>query len=225
MTRGGMIGFLRGSLSAFPSVRLETSRVYIRPPRARDWKQWAALREESRAFLTPWEPTWPRDALGRAAFARRLRRQVTEWRHDLAYSFFVFRREDDRLMGGLGLSNVRRGVAQMATLGYWMGEPYAAQGYMSEGVTALLSFAFRQIGLHRVEAACLPHNAASRRLLAKVGFTEEGLARAYLRIDGRWTDHVTHGILREDFLSVSRFPDTLARIDALPPSQRRQAAE
>lgn len=208
-----MINLFKGGLSAFPSVRLQADRIYIRPPRARDWKEWARLREDSRAFLTPWEPTWPEDALTRAAFARRLRRQVGEWRQDLSYSFFVFSNTDDRLMGGLGLSNVRRGVAQMAALGYWMGAPYAHQGYMTEAVGAVLSYGFRQLGLHRVEAACLPNNAASRRLLNKAGFVEEGLARSYLRIDGRWTDHVTFAILRDDYLARAPFQQEMALQD------------
>ncbi|HEY0835006.1 MAG TPA: GNAT family protein, partial [Azospirillum sp.] len=118
---------------------------------------------------------------------------------DEAYSFLVFERGTDALVGGLGLSNVRRGVAQMATLGYWVGQPYARRGHVSGATRLVLDFAFGQLGLHRVEAACLPTNEASRGLLEKVGFTHEGYARGYLRIDGAWRDHVLYAVLREEW--------------------------
>ncbi|WP_247889164.1 GNAT family N-acetyltransferase [Azospirillum brasilense] len=170
-----------------------------RPPLRRRWREWADLRADSRAFLTPWEPTWPADALTRAAFGRRLRRQAQEWRDDQGYSFLVYDRATDRLVGGLGLTNLRRGVAQMATLGYWVGQPYARNGYMAGATRLVLDFAVGQLGLHRVGAACLPTNAPSRGLLEKVGFTHEGYARGYLRIDGVWRDHVLYAILREEW--------------------------
>ena len=194
-----MIGFLRTGASLMPKVRLDGPRVYLRPPRPRDWKIWASLRGESCDFLKPWEPTWPPDALTRSAFLRRINRQAADWHSDSGYNFLMFSQIDQAMLGGIGLSNVRRGVAQMASLGYWIGERHARQGYMTEGVLAVLAFAFRHLGLHRVEAVCLPANEASRRLLAVTGFTEEGRARAYLRIDGEWRDHVTYGILRGDF--------------------------
>lgn len=194
-----MIGFLRGGLLGSPSVKLEGRRVLLRPPAARDWKEWAELRGRSRAFLTPWEPTWPADALARDAFLRRTRRQIQEWRDDEAYSLLVFEKLGGALVGGIGLSNVRRGVAQTATLGYWVGEPYARRGYTSEAAALAVDFGFDQLGLHRVEAACLPTNLPSRGLLEKVGFLQEGYARGYLRIDGAWRDHVLYAMLREDW--------------------------
>lgn len=193
-----MIGFLKTGVNAVPAVRLEAPRVYLRPPRPRDWRRWAALREESRDFLTPWEPSWPRDALSRHAFIRRLRRQLVEWRHDEGYSFLIFRKGDNALLGGASFANVRRGVAQMASLGYWVGAAHARAGYMTEAGRVMLAFGFHELGLHRIEAACLPHNTASRALLARLGFREEGLARDYLMIDGLWQDHVTCAVLRKD---------------------------
>lgn len=178
--------------------RLQGVRTYLRPPRARDWSAWSGLREQSRDFLSPWEPIWSGDALSRAAFRRRLRLTATEWNEDSGYGFIVFRNSDDALMGGVNLSNVRRGVAQTVNLGYWIGEPYARQGYMTEALQALFPFVFERLNLHRIEAACLPHNAASRSLLCKVGFREEGHARQYLRINGDWQDHVLYALLRGD---------------------------
>jgi len=171
--------------------------VYLRPPEMRDFEAWAGLRERSRAFLTPWEPTWPGDDLTRAAFRRRLRRNDQEIANDEAYPFLVFSSKDV-LLGGLTLGQVKRGVAQSATLGYWMGAPYAGKGYMACAVRAVISFSFATLRLHRLEAACLPHNQPSIRLLQNVGFTREGYARAYLRINGDWQDHLLFALLESD---------------------------
>jgi [ribosomal protein S5]-alanine N-acetyltransferase len=185
--------------TAPPAFRLAAQRTLLRPPERRDWRVWAQLRAESRAFLTPWEPTWSADSLTRSAFYRRLQRYAADWRQDMGYSFLLFRLDDDALLGGIGLTNVRRGVAESASLGYWVGERFAHQGYMTEGLQLVLNFAFQRARLHRVEAACLPHNAASRGLLLKSAFREEGYARGYLCIDGRWQDHVLFAILREEW--------------------------
>jgi len=171
----------------------------IRPARATDWREWSELRSVSRGFLTPWEPTWPDDALTRSAFVRRVRRQTEDWERDEGYAFLVFDRENGNLTGGLGLTNVRRGVAQAATLGYWVGEPYARRGYISDATRIVLRFAFRELNLHRVEASCLPENTASTGLLEKVGFTREGYARAYLRIQGVWRDHLLFGFINDEW--------------------------
>jgi ribosomal-protein-alanine N-acetyltransferase len=176
-------------------LSLEGRGVRLRAPRSRDHAAWSALRGCSRDFLQPWEPVWPEDDLERGAFRRRLAAYARETDAGGAYPFFIFRTSDDALVGGVTLSNVRRGVAQMATLGYWMGAPYASQGYMTAAIKPLLVFAFGSLGLHRVEAACLPENHASHRLLLKSGFREEGLARAYLKINGSWRDHLLFGMV------------------------------
>jgi len=177
--------------------------VYLRAAMQRDYEPWRALRAESRAFLKPWEPRWPADDLTRAGYRRRLLRQDRDRQDDQSYSFLMFREHDHALLGGLTLGNVRRGVAQCATLGYWMGEPFAGQGFMSRGVRAALRHAFVDLRLHRVEAACAPHNERSRRLLERIGFEHEGFARAYLLIDGAWQDHLLFGLLQDDFLETS----------------------
>lgn len=179
--------------------RLETTRLILRRPVLADFRDWTVLRAISRDFLVPWEPSWPDDALSVAAYRRRLRQLATEWRNDQGYGFFIFRREGDQLLGGVNLSHLRRGVAQTASVGYWMGEAHANQGAMSEAMLALLPYAFDRLGLHRVEAACLPTNKPSRALLAKLGFREEGYAVRYLKINGTWQDHVLHSLLVEDF--------------------------
>ncbi|HEY3916960.1 MAG TPA: GNAT family protein [Stellaceae bacterium] len=185
--------------TAPPPFRLAGRRCVLRAPDRVDWRAWAELRHASRAFLTPWEPSWGDDALSRAAFRRRLARYALEWHSDQGYTFLLFRTEDDALLGGISLTNVRRGVAESASVGYWVGEAHAHQGYMTEGLGLTLKFAFERLRLHRVEAACLPQNAPSRGVLLKSGFREEGYAREYLCIDGKWQDHVLFGILGSDW--------------------------
>ena len=185
--------------AAPPALRLVGERVILRPPERGDWQEWAELRGESRRFLAPWEPSWSADSLTRGAFRRRLQRYAADWRSDQGYSFFVFRNEDGTMVGGIGLSNVRRGVAETASLGYWIGERHARKGYMTAALDLILGFSFTRLKLHRVEAACLPHNGPSRGLLAKCGFREEGYAKEYLCIDGRWQDHVLFAMLRDEW--------------------------
>jgi [ribosomal protein S5]-alanine N-acetyltransferase len=184
-----------------PAMRLVGASVMLRPPARNDWQAWSELRGTSRGFLAPWEPSWSMESLGRGAFRRRLHRYALDWRSDQGYSFFLFRLSDMALVGGIGLSNVRRGVAETGSLGYWVGERYARQGYMTGGLELILAFAFQRLKLHRVEAATLPHNLPSRGVLLKSGFREEGHAREYLCIDGRWQDHVLFAILREEWMS------------------------
>ncbi len=174
-------------------LRVEGEGVFLRAPRASDYSQWRELRAVSRAFLQPWEPTWPADDLGRIAYRRRLAAYARDREAGAAYPFFVFRAGDGALAGGITLSNVRRGVAQMGSVGYWCGKPFARQGHTLAAVRALSDFAFRNLGLHRLEAACIPENAPSRSLLLKAGFEEEGFAKSYLKINGVWRDHVLFG--------------------------------
>ena len=178
--------------------RLDGGGVYLRHPEARDYQEWADLREVSRAFLTPWEPTWADDELSRSSYRYKLRRYTEDARDGRAYAFFLFRARDNALVGGATLSRVQRGVAMSCSLGYWIGAPHARRGHTSAGVRRLARFAFDDLGLHRVEAACQPDNEPSRTLLAKVGFTAEGLARRYLKIDGDWRDHLLFGLVAGD---------------------------
>ncbi len=176
-------------------IRVEGDGVILRPPRAGDYSDWRELRALSRPFLQPWEPTWPSDDLSRAAFRRRLSAYARDRELGCAYSFLVFRRNDEVMSGGITLSNIRRGVAQMGSVGYWCGRPFVRQGLTLAAVRAMSEFAFRTLGLHRLEAACIPENAASRVLLRKAGFREEGEARAYLKINGQWRDHILFGLV------------------------------
>jgi ribosomal-protein-alanine N-acetyltransferase len=191
--------FLRGMI--FPGGRepvLHGDGVVLRYPQMSDYPKWAELRGESREFLSAWEPVWGPDELTRAAFRRRLRRYQREIRNDLAYPFLVIRKADDVVIGGCTLTNVRRGVTQSAAIGYWIGARFARRGHMYATLNAIRPFVFELLGLHRLEAACIPENVASRNLLLKVGFREEGRARRYLQINGEWRDHILFALLEDD---------------------------
>jgi ribosomal-protein-alanine N-acetyltransferase len=177
---------------------LKGGPVYLRYPQASDYAAWAEVREESRDFLVRWEPTWPADDLTRMAFRRRLKRYANDIKEDIAYPFFVFRAEDDGFVGGVTVSNIRRGVAQACSLGYWAGKRYARQGYTSAAVKALFPFVFKTLKLHRLEAACIPTNEPSKNLLLGAGFSQEGYARKYLKINGEWQDHLLFALVEDD---------------------------
>jgi len=177
---------------------IEADFVMLRTPQMSDYPSWAELRAQSRDFLSPWEPLWASDELSRASFRRRVRHYLRDLREDVGYALFIFAASTGNLVGGLTLCNVRRGVTQSCTLGYWVGAKYAKQGYMTAAVRAVVPFVFDQLELHRLEAACLPSNQASIKLLERTGFKREGLARRYLRINGVWQDHLLYALLESD---------------------------
>lgn len=182
-----------------PLVFVEGRNVRLRAPVAADYVGWSKLRGDSRAHLTPWEPVWAVDELTRAAFRRRLRRYQQAGRDGTGLMFFVFDRQSGEIAGGCQLSNIRQGVAQSAaTMGYWIGQKFARQGLMTDAVVTLVRHCFDRLGFHRIEAACLPSNAPSRRVLTKSGFTAEGTARKYLKINGDWQDHLLFAVISGD---------------------------
>lgn len=179
-------------------LRIDTERMVLRLPQHSDWVQWSALRRESLAFLTPWEPVWAADHFTRRAFTNRVYWAARAEAQGTALSVLLVRREDQVLLGALTLDNIRRGPAQAGTIGYWMGAPFARQGYMREAILAVTHHAFTRMDLSRLEAACLPENSASRGVLEKCGFKYEGVAQSYLQINGRWRNHVLYANLRAD---------------------------
>lgn len=192
------MSFLRSVTLSETGPVVRGNGVVLHIPQMADFEEWAMLRERSRSFLVPWEPTWPSDDLKRSAFRRRMRRYWRDVREDQAYPFFVYSTVTDALVGGLTISNIRRGVAQTCSLGYWVGQPYARQGLMSAAVRAVIPYVFNVLRLHRLEAGCLPTNEASIRLLRSCGFREEGYARGFLQINGMWQDHLAFAILSSD---------------------------
>ncbi|WP_170473600.1 GNAT family N-acetyltransferase [Ruegeria arenilitoris] len=179
-------------------LKLETERLSLRPPVHSDFNDWAALRRASKDYLTPWEPIWADDHLSRKSFTNRVYWAQRSVASGTAIPLFLFRREDDFLLGAITLDNIRRGPAQAGTLGYWTGQVFARQGYMREAIGAVVHYAFTRLDLSRIEAACLPENKASRGLLESSGFKYEGVAQSYLQISGRWRTHVLYASLRSD---------------------------
>jgi [ribosomal protein S5]-alanine N-acetyltransferase len=181
-----------------PAPLLRGAGLYLRPAQSDDYPAWASLRQNSREFLTPWEPTWPADDLTRGAFRRRLRRQAEEIARDESFAFLIFAESSNILLGGITIGGIKRGVAQTASLGYWMGAPHAGKGHMTRAVAVTAAFGFSTLRLHRLEAACIPSNIASATLLERNGFQREGFARAYLCINGAWRDHYLFALLESD---------------------------
>ena len=192
------MAFLRSSFEADVRPVVRGKGIVLRFPRASDYPRWAELRANSRAHLIPWEPQWSDDELSKTAYKVRMRHYERELRESSGYAFFIWRSTDDALIGGLTLTNVRRGVTQSCSIGYWIGAPHAGRGYMTGAVQAVTEFAFDGLRLHRVEAACLPSNSASIRVLEKARFEREGLARRYLRINGAWQDHLLFACLSDE---------------------------
>ncbi len=178
--------------------KLTGNRIFLRPPKRRDALKWQKLRMASKSFLVPWEPSWDASSCSRRAFIRYLRNSNYLANMDRAYSFLIFKNEDKTLLGGINLGNVRRGVSQSASLGYWIGEVHSRNGYMKESLKILIPSLFVDLRLNRIEAATLEENVASRNLLKKLGFKKEGLLRNYLKINGVWRDHVLYGLLKKD---------------------------
>ena len=179
-------------------VRIETERMVLRPPQHSDFRQWSALRRDNAEFLRPWEPTWAGDHLSRKGFTNRVYWAQRSVAGETALPFFLIRRTDEVLLGAITLDNIRRGPSQAGTCGYWIGQPFARQGYMREALQAMVHYAFSTVDLSRIESACLPENVASRGVLEKCGYKYEGVAQSYLQINGRWRNHVLYANLRSD---------------------------
>jgi ribosomal-protein-alanine N-acetyltransferase len=183
-------------------------KVMLRMPRPRDHAQWATLRRESRAFLEPWEPRWAEDELSLAAWRQRLRRYRSDFRQGTGLAFFVFDIASGNLAGGINVSNIRHGVSQSGSVGYWMGEQFAGRGLMAEALGLVVHHCFGALRLHRLEAACIPQNERSMRVLEKAGFRREGLLHAYLKINGHWQDHFLYALVADEAAGTRRGPLT-----------------
>ncbi len=186
------------------SVTLEIvgSRVLLRPLTLDDWEAWREVRLRCRDWLERWEPR-PESgtadpALDREAFRARCGAWDRQRHFDAAYGFGLFRR-DGRFLGEVSLGSVQRGPFQMGYIGYWVDEALAGHGYVPEGVVLIMQYAFDVLHLHRLEAAIVPRNAASRRVAEKLGLRDEGIAKGFLQIQGVYEDHVRYAITIEEW--------------------------
>lgn len=178
--------------------KIETERMTLRLAAHQDYRVWTELRQISENHLTQWEPVRAADHLTRKAFTNRVYWAARAETQGTALPLVLIRRSDNQILGAITLDNIRRGPVQAGTLGYWIGAPYARQGYMREAIQSVVHHAFQAMDLSRMEAACLPENAASRGVLEKCGFKYEGVAQSYLQINGRWRNHVLYANLRND---------------------------
>ncbi|MGB0411648.1 MAG: GNAT family N-acetyltransferase [Pikeienuella sp.] len=191
-----MLGFGGG-------VQLKTERLILRTPQRRDFLSWRTARIESGDHLKPWEPVWSSDHLTLRSFRSRVAWSKRAVRMARAYPLFLIDPTTGEVIGAATLDNIRRGPSQTGTLGYWLSASHTGQGLMREAVDRILRYAFDDLGLGRVEAGTLPENTPSRRLLEATGFKYEGVAQAYLQINGRWRDHVLYAALRNDRRGVA----------------------
>lgn len=180
----------------YPELSSETH--LLRLPDYCDYRQWQALRSASRDFLQPWEPTWRGDELSEASFRVRVSRNRQEYSSGLAVPFLLFEKPGMALLGGITAGHIRKGAAQSCMIGYWMGTEHAGKGHMFAALGLVIPFIFDELRLHRIEAACIPNNDRSIRLLEKSGFEREGLLRKYLKINGEWQDHLMFSKIAED---------------------------
>lgn len=178
--------------------KIETDRLILRTPRHNDFRNWVELRTSSRDFLTPWDPVWSSEHLTRKSFTNRVYWAQRAVKAGSGYPLFLIHKIDKNLVGAVTLDNIRRGPSQVGTLGYWIGQPYARQGFMREAVGVVVKHAFQNFDISRIEAACLPENQPSRGLLEGCGFKYEGVAQSYLQIGGRWRTHVLYASIRHD---------------------------
>jgi ribosomal-protein-alanine N-acetyltransferase len=166
------------------------ARVRLTDPLPQDRREFLELVDASVDLHRPW--TYP------PADAASYRRLLERNRADNFHALLARRSEDDAIVGLFELSDVVRGNFQNAYLGYWVGQPFAGQGYMREGMQLALRFAFQELRLHRVEANIQPANKRSLALAKTAGFRREGFSPRYLKIGGRWRDHERWAILAED---------------------------
>jgi ribosomal-protein-alanine N-acetyltransferase len=177
---------------------IETKRCQLRLPSLSDFEKWVLVRRKSEEFLEPWEPQRGKNFYSLNSFKERIKWSERKFRENTALPVFIFKREDDSLLGAITLDNIKKGPSQSASVGYWIGQPFAKKGYMSEALNSIVFYSFGEWDLSRIEAATLPENKASRGLLEKVGFKYEGVAQSYLQISGRWRNHVLYSLLRKD---------------------------
>ncbi len=194
-----MISFDLGR-SSRPPV-LECGPIRLAAADVADYPAWLELRRRSRAHLTRWEPDWQDRDETLDAFRLRLRSYDRQHRTRSGLSLFARLTDSGALIGGVTLSDIRFHAMQSATIGYWIGEPHLRRGHGIAMVDGVVRHAFGELRLNRIEAACQPGNLASRALLAKAGFCEEGLARDYLFINGGWRDHLLFARTARDYFA------------------------
>ena len=169
-----------------------SERLIIRLPVIADYENWVILRKKSENFLNQWEPEKDLNYYSKNLFVKRVKWAKKNFDLKIVLHFFLFLRSNYQLVGGITLDNIRYGPFQSATLGYWLGEEFSKKGIMTEGLNSLITYANKTVGISRIEAATLPNNLASRRLLENCNFKYEGVGQYYLQIKGKWQHHILY---------------------------------
>lgn len=184
------------SVKLAPSgLRLEGTRIDLISPQLEDYEAWEKVRRRNQNFLKPYEPQWTKDALTKDFFKRRLKKQGKAMSEGRGVFFLIHDKKSNKIIGGINMNDIQYGAARYASLGYWLDKDLLRQGYMHEAGLLVIDYAFNTLKLHRLNAACLIANIASINLLLKLGFQEEGLAKKYLKINGKWQDHRLFGLI------------------------------
>ena len=186
-----------------PDFLYTTQRVGLKLPSIRDFDKWVMLRTQNSEFLRPWEPKRHDDQSSKQSFSERVKWADKSFKTRTALSLLICDKESAALMGAITLDNVRRGPSMSGTVGYWLGQQYAGQGFMQEVLTKVVTLAFNDFDLSRIEAATLKDNKPSRKLLERSGFKYEGVAQSYYQIDGRWRPHVLYANIRRDRIGTT----------------------
>ncbi len=180
--------FLQDKLSI--NIILDGDDIYLRSPKASDYQEWADIRAKNKDYLTPWTPAWTRNCLDKSQYIKLLKAQETESKFGTGRFFFIFDKVTDKLIGGINLTRILGGVVESCTIGYWIAEEFSNKGLMSQAIGIIIEYCQDKLNLHRIEAACMQENIASQTVLKKHGFEAEGLAKEYLKINGKWQDHI-----------------------------------
>jgi len=183
------------------TTRLVTPRLVLRPPRTSDVAEIRRLLRANHEHLRPWNPAPPpgEDPTSITEVSKTVLRHRRDWKHGAGFVFMVATREDQsRFIGKIALNGILRGALHGAYLGYWLAGDLQGRGLAPEAIAAVLDFAFGAAGLHRVQAAIMPRNARSLRVIEKLGFRREGYAERYLQIAGKWEDHIIFARTREE---------------------------
>ena len=178
--------------------RISGAAIALRAFAPGDVAELTGLRVRNRAFLAPWEPRRSEGFFTESGQRAEIERDRHEWAADRTYAFAIVERPGGAMRGRVALANVVRGAWENATLGYFVDEVVGGRGVATEAVALALRFAFGPCRLHRVQAAVMPKNARSRRVLEKNGFRHEGFSPRYLRLDGEWRDHNLFAITIEE---------------------------
>jgi ribosomal-protein-alanine N-acetyltransferase len=190
----------RAAAAAGADLRIQTERLVLRLPTLDDAGEIAAYYRQNRDHLQPWSPRWPPEVLTQEFWREQVPLRRADHADGTAVALFLFeKRAPTRVIGNLSLTQIMRGAAQRCTIGYGLAAQAQGYGFMVEAVRGAVRYAFHDLRLHRVTASYLPRNRRSARVLQRAGFQVEGYARDYLRIAGRWEDHIIVAITNPDW--------------------------